>query len=150
MAKFTQGIYKVINREKYVGNINNCTYRSSWELKYMFQLDTDPNVLQWSSEETIIPYQGGDGKIHRYFVDFKVKRKVKDQIITELIEIKPFKETIPPVLSEGKSKRTKLREVITWDTNQRKWKAAEAYCAKKGWIFRKVTEREIPGIIKRL
>lgn len=137
-------------KKKYVGNVNNVVYRSSWELKYLFMLDTDPNVVQFSSEETIIPYQGGDGKIHRYFVDFKVKRKIGDQVVTELVEIKPYKETVPPVLTEGKSKRTKIREVVTWDTNQRKWKAARIFCEKKGWQFKIVTEHNIPGIIKKI
>ena len=123
-AKYLQGIYKVINKNKYVGDVNNVIYRSSWELSYLFKLDTDPNVLQFSSEETIIPYQDYDGKIRRYFVDFKVVRKVGDLIITELIEIKPYKETVPPVLSEGKKTKTNIREALTWDRNQRKWKQA--------------------------
>lgn len=148
--KYTQGIYKVRNRDKYVGNINNVTYRSSWELKYLFELDNDPNVIEFSSEETIIPYQAGDGKVRRYFVDFKVKRRVGDAIITELIEIKPHKETIPPVMTEGKRTKTKIYEALTWDTNQRKWAAARRFCEKKGWQFRIVTEHHIPGIIKRL
>lgn len=142
-AKYLQGIYKVINKERYVGDVNNVIYRSSWELSYLFKLDTDPNVLQFSSEETIIPYQDYDGTIRRYFVDFKVVRKIGDNIITELIEIKPYKETIPPVLSEGKKTKTKIREALTWDKNSRKWKAARKYCEKKGWQFRIVTEKEL-------
>lgn len=144
--KYTQGIYKVINRNKYKGNADNVIYRSSWELSYLFKLDTDPNVLEFSSEETIVPYQDFKGTVRRYFVDFKVVRKVGDQIITELIEIKPYKETIPPVLSEGKKSKTKIREVLTWDTNQRKWESARKYCDKKGWIFRIVTEKDMPGL----
>lgn len=144
-SKFTQGIYKVINKSRYKGNTKNVTYRSSWELSYMFKLDTDLNVIEWSSEETVIPYQDLNGTIRRYFVDFWVKRKVGDQIITELIEIKPYKETIPPVLTEGKKTKTKIREVLTWDINSRKWEAAKKYCEKRGWIFRIVTEKELPG-----
>ena len=147
-SKFTQGIYKVINRSKYTCNPNNATYRSSWELSYMFKLDTDPNVLEWSSEETILPYRDVNGVVRRYFVDFKVKRKVGEEVITELIEIKPYKETQPPVLTEGKKTKTKIREILTWDINQRKWEAARKFCEKKGWNFKIITEYEL-GIKKR-
>jgi hypothetical protein len=146
MAKYTQGFYKVINKDKYKGNAKNIVYRSSWELSYLFKLDTDPNVIEFSSEEVIIPYRDINGTLRRYFVDFYVKRKVGDQIITELVEIKPYKETIPPVITEskrGKPTKSLLRAVTTWDINQRKWAAAELYCEKKGWTFRKVTEREL-------
>lgn len=144
--KFTQGFYKVINKEKYKGDANNVVYRSSWELAYLFKLDTDPNVLEFSSEETVIQYRDAQGKPHRYFVDFKVKRKVGEDIITELIEIKPYKETIPPVLTEKKKTKTKIHEVMTWDKNQRKWAAARRYCEIKGWQFRIVTEHDLPGM----
>lgn len=150
MSRYTQGVYKVKNKAKYKGDVNNVIYRSSWELKYMFQLDNDENVLEWSSEEVIIPYVTADNKVHRYFTDFKVKRKSGEQIITEIIEIKPYKETIPPVLTEGKKTKTKIREVLTWDVNQRKWAAARKYCEKMGWRFVIVTEKNIPGLIKRL
>ena len=148
MAKFLQGIYKPRNPEKYRGDAKNIVYRSSWECTYNFRLDIDPNVLEWSSEETVIRYLDAQGKPHRYFVDYKVKRRVGDQIITELIEIKPYKETIPPVLTEGKKTKTKIREIMTWDKNQRKWAAARKYCEVKGWNFRIVTEYEL-GLKKR-
>ncbi len=148
MAKFTQGVYRLINRSKYKGDPNNVIYRSSWELSYLFRLDTDPNVIEFSSEEIIIPYRDINNKIRRYFVDFYVKRKVGDNVIEELIEIKPYKETIPPVLSEGKKTKTKVREVLTWDMNQRKWAQAKKYCEMKGWNFRIITERDLPGMKK--
>lgn len=141
--KYTQGIYKVINRSKYVGNITDVTYRSSWELNLMFKLDTDPNVIEWSSEETILPYQDVNGVVRRYYVDFKVKRKVGEKVITELIEVKPYKETQPPVLTEGKKTKTKIREILTWDINQRKWESARKFCEKKGWVFKIYTEYEL-------
>lgn len=144
-TKYTQGIYKVIHRNRYKGNPDLATYRSSWELSMMFKLDTDSNVIEWSSESVIIPYQDVNGVLRRYFVDFYVKRKVGDQIITELIEVKPYKETIPPVLTEGKKKKTKVREILTWDINQRKWESAKKFCEKRGWTFRIMTEKDIPG-----
>ena len=42
-------------------------------------LDNNTNVLEWSSEEHIIPYRSPlDGKVHRYFPDFFVKKNYKD------------------------------------------------------------------------
>jgi len=147
MSKFIQGIYRLTNKSKYKGDPNQIIYRSSWELSYLYQLDKDPNVLEFSSEEIIIPYRDVNGKVRRYFVDFWVKRKVGDQIIEELIEIKPYKETKPPVLTEGQKTKTKVRAVLTWDTNQRKWQAARKYCEMKGWHFRIITEKNLPGIV---
>lgn len=147
--KYMQGNYRVQNREKYVGNINNITYRSSWELTMLRRFDLDENVIQFSSEETIIPYRDINGVLRRYFVDFKIKRKVGDKVITELIEVKPYKETIPPVLTEGKKTKTKIREILTWDINSRKWEAARKYCDKMGWNFVIMTENEIPGLGKK-
>ena len=146
MGKFMNGEYRVINRSKYKGDLNNVIYRSSWEMSYMFKLDTDVNVIEWSSEELIIPYRDVNGVVRRYFTDFKVKRKVGDQIITEIIEIKPYKETIPPVLSEGAKTKTKIRQILTWDVNSRKWEAARKFCDRKGWIFKIVTEKDMPGV----
>lgn len=148
MTKFTQGVYKPINKKKFIGDVNNIIYRSSWELSLLFQYDTDPNVLEIGSEEVIIPYRDINGKVRRYFVDFLIKRKAGNETITELIEVKPYKETIPPVLSEGKKTKTKVREILTWDINQRKWEAAKKYCEMKGWIFKIITEKQLPAMKK--
>ena len=60
--------------EKYKGNARNINYRSMWERKVMSSLDRNDNVLEWASEEIIIPYESPlDGKLHRYYPDFWVK-----------------------------------------------------------------------------
>ena len=88
------GLYKVKNRQKYKGDASKVVYRSLWE-KAVFQwCDKNPKVKQWSSEEIIIPYYYEvDKKYHRYFVDMKIV--TEDKIL--LVEIKPEKETVPPV-----------------------------------------------------
>ena len=136
-----KGYYKPKNPQKYKGDPTNIIYRSWWECLYMMRLDSDPEVIWWQSEETIIPYRSPiDQKIHRYFVDFTVKYKSK----TELIEIKPFKQTQPPVITEGKKKSRKyLNEVMTWGVNSAKWKAAQEYCKDRGYIFKILTENEL-------
>lgn len=143
-SKFMQGKYKVKNRSKYKGNPDNVMYRSSWELKLFNWLDNNPNIIQFSSEEYVVPYLSPlDGRIHRYFPDVYVKVRNKDGIIKEmLIEVKPEKQVNEPV---KKSRITKsyITEVTTYAVNQSKWKAAKEYCADRGWEFRIMTEKHL-------
>jgi len=88
--KYQTGTYKPQNPQKYNGDINNIVWRSSWEFKFMRWCDLSDNVLEWSSEETIIPYIcKTDNKPHRYFVDFKIKVRTKNGVKTYLVEVKP-------------------------------------------------------------
>jgi len=135
-----KGKFKPKNPQKYKGNPTNIIYRSRWELKLMSRLDDDPQVVQWSSEEIIIPYISPiDGKRHRYFPDFWVKNASGDVI---LIEVKPFNQTKPPEVV-SKPTRRYINEVVTWGKNQAKWKAAEEYCADRKWKFVIMTEHEL-------
>ena len=111
----------------------------------MQKLDTHPDVLEWGSEELAIPYRSPlDNRIHRYFPDFIVKQRNKEGIVeTIMIEVKPYKQTLPPQVQQGKPTKRYLNEVATWGINSSKWKAAEAYCADRGWRFIKITEKEL-------
>lgn len=110
----------------------------------MSYLDGHPDVIEWSSEEIIVPYRSPiDGKPHRYFPDFWVKKRTADgKVEVALIEVKPLKETMAPKPQTKITKRY-LREVATWGVNQAKWAAAEAYCADRNWKFVKMTERNL-------
>lgn len=145
MAKFLQGVYKPQHPEKYKGNVKNIVYRSSYELTYMRKLDSDPTVIQWASEENVVPYHDPvTGRVRRYFLDFYVKKKDSEGVITEhLIEIKPYSQTIEPKKTPRKREKTFLREVTTYVTNDAKWKAAKTYCEKKGWHFHILTEKDL-------
>lgn len=142
-----KGYFKPRNPEKYRGDPTNIIYRSLWELKLMGHLDSHPDVIQWASEEFIIPYRSPiDNRIHRYFPDFYVKRKNKHGIIEVLIiEVKPYKETIPPTPLDKGKKPTKrfLNEVRTYGINSSKWKAAREFCSDRGWNFQIMTEKEL-------
>lgn len=118
--------------------------RSSWETRFAIWCDKNPNVIKWSSEETIVPYVSPvDKKIHRYFIDFKICIKNKDGVLkTYLVEIKPFSQTLPPVQPQRKTKRF-LQESITWAINDSKWKAAKNYAKDRGWDFIVLTEKEL-------
>ena len=138
-----KGIYKPKNSKKYKGDPTNIIYRSRWESFFMSKLDLNENVIEWSSEEIIIPYKSPlDNKMHRYFPDFYVKSKNPDGTISKLImEIKPFKETQEP--KQNKNKNRYLTEVKTYVVNKSKWDYARAYCANRGWEFVIVTEKDL-------
>jgi hypothetical protein len=141
MTKHLQGKYIVRNKKKYMGDHNNVVYRSSWELKFLAWCDNNPSVVEFSSEEIVIPYKSPvDGKYHRYFVDCFVKVKDKDgNIKSYLIEIKPKKQTKEPEQQRRVTKRY-ITEVTTWGVNQAKWKAATEYCLDRNWEFKLITE----------
>jgi hypothetical protein len=140
------GKFKPKHPEKYKGNAENIWFRSSWELKVMQWLDLSDNVIWWSSEELAIKYYNPvDNKIHRYFPDFIVKVKKKDNTEkTYVIEVKPEYQTKQPV----KKKKTQrfINESVTYIVNQSKWKAATEFCKDHGWEFKILTEKDI-GII---
>mgnify|MGYP003345805894 CR=1 FL=1 len=129
------------NPQKYKGDHTNIIYRSSWELKVMKWLDENHQILQWGSEEIIIPYKSPvDGRWHRYFPDFFVKVMQRDgQIKTTILEVKPKKQTVEPIKQQRKTKKY-VTEVVTYGVNQAKWKYAEEYCLDRGWEFKIVTE----------
>jgi len=138
------GKYRVQNKEKYVADLQECEYRSSWELRYMKYLDRQPNVLEWGSENVIIPYYNPvEKKTRRYFVDFYAKVRTKDGLIKKyIIEIKPFSQCNPP--KKQKRISNKYRNAIrTYIRNQAKWKAAKKWAERRGWEFLVITEKEL-------
>ena len=139
-----KGKFTPTNIHKYKGNYKNIIYRSSWELKFMKYCDTRSNVLEWASEECVIPYRSPlDNKIHRYFVDFYAKIQEADGTITKyLIEIKPSKQTVPPKKPQRQTK-SYIYEVTEYVKNQAKWKAAKEFCDDRMWKFKILTESEL-------
>ena len=144
MVKSYKGKYKPNFPRKYKGNPTNIIYRSLWERNCMVYFDQNPNVLEWASEEVIVPYKSPiDGKWHRYFPDFivKVKDKTK-QIKTIMIEVKPYAQTKEPKVRTKVTKKY-LYEVSTYGINIAKWKAAKEFCADRNWKFMILTEKEL-------
>lgn len=137
-------IYKPIFPDKYEGDPTNIVMRSSWETRFAKWCDVNPSVVKWCSEETIIPYRcPTDGRLHRYFVDFKVKiRDKQGNIKTYVVEVKPSAQTRPPAYPGRQTKRY-LTESLTFMKNQAKWEAAERYCKDRGYTFIIITENEL-------
>lgn len=138
-----KGVFKPINPQKYKGDPTRIIYRSRWELMFMSNLDSRSDVIQWSSEEIIVPYRSPlDNKTHRYFPDFWVKAKQVDGTIKEcLIEIKPFYQTQKPKVTKNANRN--ISEAKTYAINSTKWDYARAYCEQRGWEFIVVTEKDL-------
>lgn len=140
------GKYKCVHPEKYKGNRAKIEYRSSWELGFMQYCDSSQDVVQWNSEEVVIPYKSTHegNKPRRYFVDFWVKYKNGDQYI---FEVKPFAQTQkpkPPSEMTAKKKKTFLNSIYTYNVNMDKWVAAKESQRKYGWKFKILTEHTLP------
>lgn len=144
------GLFSPRNPKKYAGDPSNIVYRSLWERRVMVMLDEDDTIIEWSSEECIVHYRSPlDKQVHRYFPDFVYKHKKPDGSIGwKMVEVKPLAQTLEPKRPKGKRTSKKyIREVTTYLVNKAKWDAAEAFCKQRGWIFEKMTEKDIPGII---
>jgi len=141
-----KGKYQPKNTQKYVGNTSNIIYRSLWERKFLIYCDTNENIIEYASEEIAIPYRSPvDGKIHRYFPDFYIKVKEPDGNIKKyLIEIKPYKQTMPPKKPQRQTKGY-IYEAYEYAKNQSKWEAAKEYCKDRQWEFKVITEKELFG-----
>jgi hypothetical protein len=144
LTNYVQGLYKPQNLEKYIGDINQIVYRSSWELRVFRWCDSSENILEWSSEPFPIKYfDHSTNKMRRYFPDLFVKIRNKQGIITNyLLEVKPEKQTKPPKPRSRKTK-TYLNEMTTYQKNISKWTQAEEFCKQNNMIFKLVTEKEL-------
>jgi hypothetical protein len=143
-----KGKFKPKNYKKYKGDPTKIIYRSLLERRFMVYCDDTASVLEWNSEEVVVPYISPvDNRYHRYFVDFWMKYQDKDgQIKIVLIEIKPAVQTKPPQVKHtptGRPTRRFLNEVTTWGVNQAKWKAAEEYAKDRKWEFKIITDKDL-------
>ena len=137
------GKYAPRNPDKYIGDIHNIIYRSSWEYRFCIYCDTNDSILKWSSEPVAIDYYNPlDKKDHKYNVDFYIKVQREDQTEQDwIIEIKPEKQTKIPVQKRKTQKY--LQEAATYAINQEKWRAADIFCQEHGWKFKVVTEKDL-------
>jgi hypothetical protein len=140
--------YVPVYPEKYRGR-PPIICRSSWEEAFCKWADYAQSIVSWASEEITVRYQDPikpivKGKPHfkTYWPDFVIET-INGDIF--LIEVKPDKYTKPPTRSKNKSRKTMLTEEKGWLVNQAKWRAAKTYCARKGWKFKIITEKELFG-----
>ena len=136
--KFSQGLYKIKNPEKYVGS-RTPTYRSSWEYTFMAFCDNNPSIQQWASESVRIPYRDPlTGKGTVYVPDFLITYVDKNMSKhVELIEIKPANQMLKEKV--GKNPYNQAQYV----KNMAKWAAASQWCKQQGIKFRIMNEADI-------
>ena len=140
-----KGRYFPTNPKKYRGNPNQIIYRSLWERKVMVYCDKNDAIIEWGSEEVIVPYLSPmDGKIHRYFPDFYMKVRQADGSTKKfIIEVKPKSQCKQPIKNPKRRTTKWFNEVKTFAINQAKWKSAKEFCEDKGMEFKIFTEDHI-------
>ena len=138
------GRYRPTNKNKYKGDPTAIIYRSLWERKFMVWCDKNENILEWGSEEIIIPYISPlDGRVHRYFPAYYVRARTKTGGTQKfIIEVKPNKQTTPPKQQRRRTKKY-ITEIKTYAINEAKWKAAVEYCKDRRMTFKILTEHEL-------
>jgi hypothetical protein len=94
-------------------------FESLIERDFIYLLDFDSDVVSFTEQPFTIEYEHG-GKVLRYTPDFHVIRNGK----SSLVECKPEK-------------------VVDSARNQRKFAAAQAWCATQGWTFEVVTDAQL-------
>lgn len=136
---------------------STCTYRSSWELKFMKFCDKYDSVLEWGSEVLELPYVNEvDGKAHRYVTDFYfVCREKTGNIARYILEVKPKCQIAtlnengeiiypdPPKTKTQSALRHWQERCDTLRMNNSKWKYARKWCGDHGYIFKVLSEEEI-------
>ena len=102
-----------------------------------------PQVVGWSSECIVIPYRSPiDGRIHRYYPDVFMVKRVEGHETKILIEVKPLYQTRRPIKGK-KRKKTIINEAVAYAVNLTKWEAAKKYCRAKGWEWKIMTEEDL-------
>ena len=137
MSNYAQGVFTPLNGNKYVGK-GQPRYRSGWEFSFFQFCDNNEAVLEWASEAIVIKYMHPfTGKVTNYIPDVFMRYRTKNnKICTELVEIKPRKQS----MIEGKmSERDRMVVAI----NHAKWAAARAWCQRAGIVFRVLNEDQM-------
>jgi hypothetical protein len=90
-GRYKSGKFVPRKPEKYIGDIHNIIYRSSWEGRFCLYCDQNPNIIKWSSEPVQIEYWNPiDKKTHTYHPDYYIKvQKIDGSTEDWILEIKP-------------------------------------------------------------
>lgn len=135
---YTSGDFAKYNPKKYIGTLP-IIYRSSYELIFMRQLEFNPLVKSWNSENITIPYTMEEivkgkkvTKRRNYHMDFQVFMHNDKKY---LCEVKPM-AYVP--LNEAQIKNSPEHR-----KNAHKWRAAINWCKVNNHIFKIITEKQL-------
>ena len=134
-SRFQQGYIKNDACKKLFPSLRKqpIIFRSSYERKFVYWLESNKNVKHWGSECVSVPYMYIDGVVHTYYPDYFVEMENGDKI---LVEIKPKNQTIKPLTESG-------YVYDMWVKNMCKWKAAKKFCEDRNIKFQIITEQTI-------
>lgn len=156
--KSKKGLYTPKNPEKYIGDLSDIMYMSSWELKFMIYCDHRSEILKWGSECFFVPYtmERKDPKTgaikktnHKYYPDFYLE--VIDPNSPEgfkrlVVEVKPSSEVNepkPPKKFSTKAMKNFEYAITAYQKNMYKWSKTKEYCSARGMEFMLVTEKHL-------
>ena len=94
-------------------------YESRLEREQIYLMEYDPEVVYYEEQPLLIEYLW-EGSRFKYYPDFKVVTAGGQQLLLEC----------------------KAAEFVNTDKNRRKIAAGRRWCARRGWEFRLITERE--------
>ncbi|MEH3085438.1 MAG: TnsA endonuclease N-terminal domain-containing protein [Xylophilus ampelinus] len=125
MVTTRKGVRRIpISASSLTGNILGAEFESSLERDLMLLLVFDEHVDYFQPQPVKIHYLSAEGKKRHYTPDVLVR----------------FLADRPPLLCEVKPRKVLLEQA---DYFAPKFKAAEAYCAEQGWIFKVIDDEEI-------
>lgn len=162
-GNWVHGEYIVQNIEKYLGTGNpiklqNPCFRSSWEKRCCYFLDTNINVTRWGYEIIHVPYIGIDGKTHKYITDFYLEIIDRNgELKRSIWEVKPAKDgpswmngkwcfdnkPKKPKTNHKKALKNYMYAMKQYVTNTKKWTSVINYCKANGMTFKIITEKTV-------
>lgn len=155
-GKYHQGLFTPTNKDKVIklNSQGGLYYRSGLEQKMMIYLDNNSKIVNWGAEHLKIPYtktewvsenQEYKTTEHTYYPDFYYELRREDGTTSKVVaEVKPYSETIDPVLKPNPSaKQLKNFEysLKMYNKNLSKWSYMIEYCKRKGFEFIIITEK---------
>lgn len=148
-SKHSEGYYMVVNEDKYIGDVSNVIYRSSYELNFYRELDLDDDVIYWVVEppELKIRYFNPvRQKWSYYFPDAFCVKMINGKQVKCLLEVKPKSKLKPPAKYNGsdpkrlKAYQNRLGEYKIIDAKR---KASIDFAKMKGMHYIFITERTV-------
>jgi hypothetical protein len=136
--RYVTGDFADYKPKKYVGEYP-ITYRSSYELLFMFKMEANSNVKAWAAENVIVPYlmkeKRGNAFVdvrHNYIVDATVWLHSGE---VYLCEIKP--------LAMSPLNESQIHNSYPHYKNAQKWRYALQYAKRNNMIFRVINETHL-------